>query len=124
MPGCRSVRRAALQRHIQSGGFTRGAAVVLDVETGDVLAAVSYPWPSTAGYAAARGRSARPAPLAERLLDRPRYGLYPPGSTFKLLIAAAALRAAPLDEHETFACVRLPDGRVGNYVARIDAADP
>jgi len=106
---------AALQGRIQSGGFSRRAAVVLDVESGEVLAAVSYPWPSTADL---HQREAVPAatPLAERLLDRPRYGLYPPGSTFKLLIAAAALRTAPLDEHETYACVRLPDGRVGNHV--------
>jgi peptidoglycan glycosyltransferase len=54
--------------------------------------------------------------LAERLFDRPRYGLYPPGSTFKLLVAAAALRASRDNQTETFACIRLPDGRVGNYV--------
>ncbi len=111
------VRAAgALQREIQSGGFTRGAAVVLDVETGDVLAAISYPWPSAADMqqreVAATGTS-----MAECLLDRPRYGLYPPGSTFKLLVAAAALRAAPANEHQAFACIRLPDGRVGNYVS-------
>jgi peptidoglycan glycosyltransferase len=48
------------------------------------------------------------------VLDRPRYGLYPPGSTFKLLVAAAALRANA--ETPIYQCVRLPGGRVGNTV--------
>ena len=47
-------------------------------------------------------------------LDRARYGLYPPGSTFKLLIAGAALRTR--EDGHRFICRRLPAGRVGNYV--------
>jgi peptidoglycan glycosyltransferase len=54
--------------------------------------------------------------MAERLLDRPRYGQYPPGSAFKLLVAGAALSTSSANRNATFMCVRLPDGRVGNYV--------
>jgi len=54
--------------------------------------------------------------MNERLFDRPRYGLYPPGSTFKLLMASAALRQSENTEQTSFMCRRLPDGRVGNYV--------
>jgi peptidoglycan glycosyltransferase len=50
---------------------------------------------------------------AESLLDRARYGLYPPGSTFKLVTAAAALARDPAASRSTFSCVRLGDGRVG-----------
>jgi peptidoglycan glycosyltransferase len=50
------------------------------------------------------------------LLDRARYGLYPPGSTFKLVTAVAALRADPTEQQTLFQCVRLPDGRVGGRV--------
>jgi len=107
---------AALRSRIESAGYRRGAAVILDVETGDVLASVSYPWPRPADLREQNVVTAASA-LAERLLDRSRYGLYPPGSTFKLLVAAAALRASPDNQTETFACIRLPDGRVGNYVA-------
>jgi len=47
------------------------------------------------------------------LLDRARYGLYPPGSTFKLITASAALRQHVDPRRTTFTCARLPDGRVG-----------
>ena len=49
----------------------------------------------------------------EQLLDRARYGLYPPGSTFKLVTAVAALRRDPASSRATFMCARQPNGRVG-----------
>ena len=63
-----------------------------------------------------RGPTATDADVSAALLDRVRYGLYPPGSTFKMLVAAAAMRTQAIPECRTFACIRLPDGRVGNYV--------
>ena len=102
---------AAVRDGITAGRFARGAAVVLDAATGDLLASVSYPWP-------ARTSGERVALIGQddgaQWLDRARYGLYPPGSTFKLLVAAAALRAR--EDRDRFICKRLPDGRVGNYV--------
>ena len=86
----------------KSGG--RAAAIVLDPDTGALLASVSYPWPDAAAS-------------DDPLLDRARYGLYPPGSTFKLVTASAALRQNPDLCKTTFTCVRLPDGRVGATVA-------
>jgi cell division protein FtsW (lipid II flippase) len=88
----------------------RAAAIVLDPETGQLLASASYPWPEmdTSDGDAESGDAA-----SDSLLDRARYGLYPPGSTFKLVTAAAALRRGGDPGATTFACVRLPDGRVG-----------
>src|SRR5207247_8540976 len=63
-------------------------AVVLDPDSGDLLASASYPWP----LVSSAGAGTRPGNAADSLLDRARYGLYPPGSTFKLVTAAAALR--------------------------------
>jgi cell division protein FtsW (lipid II flippase) len=97
---------AVLETYAKLSATGRAAAVVLEAETGDVLASVSYPWPT-----------ATPAGMdtsnPEALLDRARYGLYPPGSTFKLVTAAAALRKDPRSTDTRFACMSLPDGRVG-----------
>ena len=73
-----------------------------------MLASVSYPWPAGQAHEGPAG-----ADETEALLDRARYGLYPPGSTFKLVTAAAALLRNPSADRTTFACARLPDGRVG-----------
>jgi cell division protein FtsW (lipid II flippase)/cell division protein FtsI/penicillin-binding protein 2 len=105
----------ALRDGIVSGKFERGAAVVVDAGTGEVLAAASYPWPeSTDIDGTDAGTSSDAEESAARLLDRARYGLYPPGSTFKLVIAGAALRTH--QEADRFMCTRLPDGRVGAFV--------
>jgi cell division protein FtsW (lipid II flippase)/cell division protein FtsI/penicillin-binding protein 2 len=107
-----------LRDSVEAAGQTGGAAIVLDAATGEILASASYPWPTT--DVAARhveGRDSRYAGddgRAARLLDRARYGLYPPGSTFKVLVAAAALRANA--ETPAYQCVRLPGGRVGNFI--------
>jgi cell division protein FtsI/penicillin-binding protein 2 len=52
----------------------------------------------------------------DQLFDRARYALYPPGSTFKLVTAMAALRIDPNLEQKQFHCQRLPDGRVGTII--------
>ncbi len=95
-----------VSRYADKSASHRAAAVVIDADSGDLLASVSYPWPSAtnAGFDTS-DQSA--------LLDRARYGLYPPGSTFKLVTAAAALRQDPRSSQTKFTCVQLPDGRVG-----------
>lgn len=85
---------AGLSRH------ARGAGVVLDPRTGAVLALASVPsydpnrldalWPTLVD------NSASP------LLDRSTQGLYPPGSTFKIVTAADALDAGVVTMQSTF----------------------
>jgi len=88
----------------------KGAAIVIDPFTGDLLTSVSYPWPDQMPL------KLGPDDGTDELLDRARYGLYPPGSTFKIVTAMAALRKDPNTAKLTYECRALPDGRVGNFV--------
>jgi cell division protein FtsI/penicillin-binding protein 2/cell division protein FtsW (lipid II flippase) len=98
-----------LRQHLKRANKEKGAAVVMDANSGDVLAMVSMP---EAAPPVARNRP----PTDDELLDRARYGQYPPGSTFKLVTAMAALRLDANSRNQTFTCRRLPDGRAGDMV--------
>ncbi|CAM5393170.1 Peptidoglycan glycosyltransferase OS=Streptomyces albaduncus OX=68172 GN=FHS32_004417 PE=3 SV=1 [Streptomyces griseoloalbus] len=86
-----AVQKAAYQ----ALGDKKGAAVAIDPETGRILAAVSTPPydpaeltdANTAGEAWTRLNEDPDKPLTNRALRQP----LPPGSTFKLVVAAAAL---------------------------------
>ena len=98
-----------LRNQLKQAGQDKGAAVVLDPATGDLLAAVSFPLPPD--------EETEDQPhTSNPYLDRARYGLYPPGSTFKIVTAMAALRKDPSLAQKKYECIRLPDGRVGNYI--------
>ena len=53
-----------LERHIRDNKYSRGAIVVLDPASGDVLASVSYPWPSKDPAAASVEEDAKAHPLS------------------------------------------------------------
>ncbi len=110
---------AILRKQLQTAGKEKGAAVVLDAATGELLAAVSLPLPPEPDYsmkAAGEAPANVPPGDAASYLDRARYGLYPPGSTFKVVTAMAALRKDMRLTERTYECIRLPDGRVGNFL--------
>jgi cell division protein FtsW (lipid II flippase) len=93
-------------------GKARGAAVVLDAGSGELLASASYPFPADDGRGAAAHDDVGEQD-GDELMDRARYGVYPPGSTFKLVTALAALKRGPENVKASFKCQRLPDGRIG-----------
>src|SRR5690606_4928255 len=109
---------AALQRFATErlAGET-GAAVVLDSQTGEVLAMVSSPTYDPNAFD--RGISSREwesllrnplAPLSNKAVS----GQYAPGSTFKMVVALAALEHNIVSPGKTFFCggmLRLGDGR-------------
>ena len=110
--------RSALQQQIETLQATKpegkgkeacaGAAVVVDVQTGGILAAASVPGFDLNRYRA--DYAALSADAAAPLLDRVCQGLYAPGSAFKPAVAAAALTAG-IDPAATVNCT----GRYGFY---------
>lgn len=83
------------------------AAVVMDCDTGDLLACASAPsfdpnlfvrGISVASYKALLEDKYRPLP------NKAMQGVYPPGSTFKMVTALAALEAGVVDPNETVYC--------------------
>lgn len=93
-----------LKNHLQPSN-KKGALVIMNPQSGDTLAVVSWPEPSQGAAAS-----------LDELLDRARYGEYPPGSTFKLVTAMAALRLNPKAMNQTYTCRGLGDGRVGTII--------
>ena len=108
--GLQVKAEAALRKRLAEQHLVHGSVVVMDPDNGDLLASVNIPSPDLSQERVALGEA------AGSLLDRARYGLYPPGSTFKIVTAIAALRLDPALANQTYQCIRLPDGRTGNYV--------
>ncbi len=83
----------------------RGAAVVLDIATGAILALASTPsFDGAAVHAVgAQWRELKSDP-ARPLVNRATTGQYPPGSTFKLVTALAALEAGLVTPKEKIEC--------------------
>jgi peptidoglycan glycosyltransferase len=81
-------------------GSIRGAALVMDPRNGNILAAVNRPTfdPNTLAAQWKTLRSSAQSPL----LDRALAGLYPPGSTFKMVTASAALDTGTVVPSDTF----------------------
>ncbi|MDR3564843.1 MAG: penicillin-binding transpeptidase domain-containing protein [Negativicutes bacterium] len=83
-------------------GNRRGAVVVLNPRTGAILAMVSKPGfnPATIDDDWDSVATAANGPLLNRAVQ----GLYPPGSTLKVMIADAALTEKIADTKRTFTC--------------------
>ena len=97
-----------LQNYVQARlGNESAAAVAIDVESGDILAAASAPsfdpnlfvrGISSADYAQLMQNDHRP--LANKSVQ----GTYPPGSTFKVVVALAAMESGQVRPDETVYC--------------------
>lgn len=93
-----------MSKFMERRKLAKGAMVVLDVATSEVLALVSYPFPETVGKDLKKlSRS------DDAFYDRARHVYYAPGSTFKLVTSMAALRKDPALEQTPYTCVRLKD---------------
>ena len=91
------------------GKVRRGAVVAMDAASGEVLAMASAPGfdpggTTGAGTAAAESWQRQLADPDKPMLDRAAGGLYPPGSTFKMVTALAALEAGIVTPRQRFQC--------------------
>lgn len=79
-----------------------GAAVVLDVNTGDTLAMASYPTYDMSQFNSIYGELVTND--ANPMLNRAVSGLYSPGSTFKPLTAIAGLQSGKISVNDSVSC--------------------
>lgn len=92
--GLQNALYKSIEEVASISNFKGGAGVILDINTGEVMAITSFP-----EYDSDVLSQGRPVALVNKLLNDPDYpfffraveGLYSPGSTFKPLIAIAAL---------------------------------
>ena len=84
-----------------------GAVVAMEVDSGRVLAAVSAPTIHLEDFIGGISRKNWNALLENPrnpLLNKPVQGVYPPGSTYKIVTALAGLAEGVITEHTTFYC--------------------
>ena len=99
------LQQAAERALARWGTGTRGAAVVMDARTGDILAMASAPAfdPNefVTGVTPARWEELNDARLQPQL-NRATYDAYPPGSTFKIITTLACLESKVMDVNEIY----------------------
>jgi penicillin-binding protein 2 len=100
-----AAERALLTAGNVTGPEVRGAAVVMDVRTGDILALASSPTydPNIfIGRVSHEVYATLIDPKLRPMFNRAFYGSYAPGSTFKIITGLAALDAGVLDPHALY----------------------
>ncbi|HEY5531313.1 MAG TPA: penicillin-binding transpeptidase domain-containing protein [Candidatus Anoxymicrobiaceae bacterium] len=91
-------------------GNRKGAVVALDPSTGGILAMVTSPTFDPNATVPTKGRDTSAAWAAlnadpnQPLFNRPTSGLYPPGSSFKTVVAAAALDLGVVTPASVYKC--------------------
>ncbi len=84
-----------------------GCGVVLDIENGDILAMASTPSFDPNNFKTDDGEeyiSSLLDDVAKPFMNKTIEGLYPPGSTFKIVVALAALESGALSPNEKIFC--------------------
>ncbi|HIA46661.1 MAG TPA: penicillin-binding protein 2 [Candidatus Hydrogenedentes bacterium] len=84
-----------------------GAIVVLNADTGEVLTLASSPGYDPSVFVSPQGGRERQELLTgkpNRMINRAFQEVYPPGSTYKILLAAAALEEGVIDRDTAFTC--------------------
>jgi penicillin-binding protein 2 len=97
------LQRVAEQSLMAAGPATRGAAVVMDVRNGDILAMASAPSFDPNLFVTGMTReqwNELDDPELAPLFDRAAKGTYPPGSILKMMVGLAGLEAGIIDPRQ------------------------
>ncbi len=93
-----------------------GSAVAYDPRTGEVLAMVSYPYYDNqlfvTGISSRKWKEYTEVEKGKAFLNRAVQELYPPGSTFKIFLAASALHQGTVRPDQAYSCrgaIRVPN---------------
>ena len=109
----RFARRSSDRAEVAIAPAHGGAMLVMDVTSGEILTAASWPRFDPNGFATGDARAqAVLADPRQPLFDRATKMAIPPGSVFKPLTALALLEHRVVDPHSTFTCrgyLRDPD---------------
>ncbi len=86
--------------------YQKGAVVVLNIKTGGVLVMYSKPYvdPNIMVYGTPQQKADALSAPGSPLLNRAVAGRYPPGSTFKPVIAMVGLQSGSIDPNTVFCC--------------------
>ena len=100
-----ATEKALSKCDVTDGSIVRGAAIVIDVNTGDILALASAPSYDPNGFIT--GRSAADQALWADPKYKPEFnrailGSYNPGSTFKIITALACMESGVMDPTEKY----------------------
>lgn len=98
----KEIAAAGADKERKGGDADSGAAVVIDIKTGDVLALATYPTYDPQNFSEQYNELLQDN--AKPLWNRAISGTYTPGSTFKPLTAIAALSTGAVTENEQIEC--------------------
>ncbi len=124
--GLTAAAEDSLKATMKNLGLSKGAVIVEDVKTGGILTLVSLPSFSNNRFASGIGQ-AEYAQLRDDpdhpLFNRAISGTYPPGSTAKIMVAAAALAEGIINANTTVSSVGgirygqwwFPDWKAGGH---------
>ena len=110
----------SLQWGMQAAGVRQGVTIVMNPQTGEILAMVSLPAYDNNKFAAGIAPNDFQAYLTD--VDQPLRNhaiadVYPPGSTYKLVTALAALEegvTTPTQLWQTYGCYQIPGAAAGD----------
>jgi len=117
---------ASLSRVLQSTGKKRGAVIILDPRNGEIISLVSLPAFDNNSFALGVSQEDFSQLLSDEnkpLFNRAVTGEYPSGSTFKLIVSAAALQEKLINQNTSFNSVGgiavdrwfFPDWKAGGH---------